>query len=356
MSVEEEIQIAEESDEEFTPLEYDVQSYPADYTLEVLYNKWKNNDIIIPKLQRRYVWKPQQASRLIESFLMGLPIPPIFFYVQSDQKYLVIDGLQRLQSVVMYFSGFFGEEDKLGKRKTFKLEGINPESRFYKKAFQELHPDDQRKLQNAVLRVIIIRQVNPKNDDTSIYHIFERLNTGGTILQDQEVRNCVYYGKLNDMLIRLNEYENWRKILGKPKEDPRQKDVQDILRYLALFHNGHNYKKPMKDFLSEYMSKNQNPDDKFIQDEEKRFKTTCDRIIAQLGERPLNPTGPLNLSKFDSVFIAFAKNQLSQPSNIKEKLVQLENNSDFLSLTSAATTDTEIVKKRLEFVNKFLFG
>ena len=116
-----------------------------------------------------------------------------------------------------------------------------------------------------------------------------------------------------------------------------------------------NYKKPMKDFLSSFMDRHRDPEGVFLQDEENRFKQTCDMIISKLGERPLNPKGPLNPSKFDSVFIAFAKNLPECPENIKEKLMQLERNAEFESLTSDATTDTEVVKKRLSFVNEFLF-
>jgi hypothetical protein len=240
----------EEKGEELTPLEYDISVFPADFTLEVLYQKWNNKEIVIPKFQRSYVWKLKQASRLIESFMMGLPIPPVFFYIGSDQKYLVIDGRQRLETVFYFFDGYFGSSDERGRRKEFKLEEINPQSRWFHKKFTDFEESDQRKLKNTVLRAIVIRQLQPEKEDTSVYHIFERLNTGGTILKDQEVRNCVYSGKFNDLLLELNEYPAWRQILGYRKLDARQKDVQLILRCLALHERSEKYEVPMKDFLS----------------------------------------------------------------------------------------------------------
>ena len=250
-----EISESELKDEEFTPLKYEISIVPADYTLEVLHHKWKKEEIEIPEFQRSYVWKIGQASRLIESFMMGLPIPPVFLYVQDDQKYLVIDGRQRLQTVFYFFDGVFGEPDSRGRKREFRIEGINKENKWSKARFEDFDEKDKLQLRNTVLRTILIKQQDPKQGRTSIYHIFERLNTGGTSLQDQEVRNCIFAGSLNKLLVELNDYENWRKILGKVKRDTRQKDVQLILRYMALFHNNKKYKRPMKDFLSEFMEK-----------------------------------------------------------------------------------------------------
>jgi len=235
------------------------------------------------------------------------------------------------------------------------LEGINEESKWYKKRFVDFDEPDKRRLKNTVLRTVLVKQTDPKQDHTSIYHIFERLNTGGTSLQDQEVRNCIYSGQLNTLLTKLNEYQNWRNILGKPKPDSRQKDVQLILRYLSLFHNKHEYKRPMKDFLSKFMDKNTNPSEEFLQSEEQRFKKTCDLIIENLGERPFNPKGALNPSVFDGIFIAFAKNIDSIPSDIKTKVEKLRENTDYKKFTSEATTDPPVVQNRLRLAEEALF-
>ena len=347
---------SELKDSELTPLKYDISIIPADYTLEVLYHKWNAKEIVIPQFQRSYVWNIVQASRLIESFMMGLPIPPVFFYVQDDEKNLVIDGRQRLQTIFYFFDGYFGEPDNQGRRREFRLEGINDQSKWYRKRFEDFEESDKRQLKNTVLRTVLVKQLDPKQDHTSIYHIFERLNTGGTSLQDQEVRNCVYSGKLNLLLGELNEYPNWRAILGKPKPDARQKDIQLILRYMSLFHNSENYKRPMKDFLSKFMDTNTNPPKEFLQTEENRFKKTCDTIVENLGERPFHPKGALNPSVFDSIFIAFAKHLDSIPKNISERVNSLRDDVKFKDLTSNATTDPPIVLGRMNLAESKLFG
>jgi len=345
---------SEVEDSESTPIEFEIATYPADYTLEVLYQQWKSGDIVIPKFQRGFVWKIEQASRLIESFMLGLPVPQIFVYANPEEKSLVIDGQQRLKSIFFFFDGLFGEEDRSGKRKVFKIEGINERSKWLNKTFADFTDADKRKLRNSVLRAIVIKQLNP-NDDTSVYHIFERLNTGGTLLKNQEVRNCVYWGKLNDLLMELNSYSAWRKLLGKQKFDSRQRDVEMILRYTALYHWAKDYRKPMKDFLSTFMKKNRNPSDKLVEQERERFTKTCDLILSSLGEKPFNPRGALNTALFDSVFVAFAKHLDSSPDDIRARYEALKADGDFDRYTRSSTTDIEVVKGRLEKAEEILF-
>lgn len=204
----ENLEFEEESVDETTPLDYGVWHMPADYTLELLYYKIKNKEIEIPQFQRGYVWSATQASRLIESFIMGLPVPPVFLFAKPDNRMLVVDGTQRLMTIFYFFEESF--ERRLGEpSRTFRITGINHDSRLYGKQMSTLEETDALKLKNTVLRAIQIQQVRPEKDHSSIYHIFERLNTGGTSLKDQEVRNCVYHGKLNDLLVNLNDNESW---------------------------------------------------------------------------------------------------------------------------------------------------
>jgi uncharacterized protein with ParB-like and HNH nuclease domain len=119
-------------------------------------------DIVIPKFQRKYVWTIKQASLLVESFLLGLPVPPIFLYVTEDNRYELIDGQQRLLSMVYFLEGYFGEPDKRGRRQTFRLTGLSDKSPFRFKNFEGLEEKYQRKLRASVLRAVNIRQLSPK--------------------------------------------------------------------------------------------------------------------------------------------------------------------------------------------------
>ncbi|MGH8655377.1 MAG: DUF262 domain-containing protein, partial [Gammaproteobacteria bacterium] len=112
---------SEDEDYESAPPDYQISTYPADFTLEVLHQKWKADDILIPEFQRGFVWKQVQASKLIESFLVGLPVPAVFLYCErKSQKFFVIDGQQRLKSIFYFIEGYYGPESQ-GTRRVFRL-------------------------------------------------------------------------------------------------------------------------------------------------------------------------------------------------------------------------------------------
>jgi len=242
----EEIEVDDVSEESDTHIEYDIATYPSDLTLSVIHEMWKNEEIIIPSFQRNFVWNIKQSSGLIESFLVGLPVPQIFFYISEKNKNLVIDGQQRIMSIIFFLEGYFGKENLQGRRQVFRLSGLDPKSPYFNKRFVDLSESDQRKLKSAVLRAVNIRQLAPHDQSTSMYHIFERLNTGGTPLKPQEIRNCVFHGPIIDVLHELNDNADWRTIIGKKMLDKYQKDVEQILRIYALTERGDKYEKPMK--------------------------------------------------------------------------------------------------------------
>lgn len=334
------------------PTVYDLLTYPADFTLEVLTQKFARNEIAIPEMQRGYVWKQPQASRLIESFLLGLPVPPIYLYSEkASETLLVVDGQQRLRSIAYYFSEVFGEE-KNGKKSVFRLI-LDDKNKYNGKVFSELFEEDIRRLKNSVLRAFIMKQITPE-DNTSIFHAFQRLNTGGTLLNPQEVRNCIYDGEFNRLLKQLNLHESWRSIVGRTEPDKRLKDVELMLRFLALYEKGDAYEKPMKDFLSNFMSTYR--DGRANQGFEELFVTVADNVHRTLGNRPFHLRAGLNAAAFDGVFVAFARHPAEIPDNIGEKFKQLIADEKFSVLIASGTTDVDTIRNRLSLVAEYLFG
>ena len=346
-----------EGDDGTTPQRYNIMYMPADYTLGTLYDMWKNKSIAIPEFQRGYVWTPRQASRLIESFAMDLPVPPVFLMMNDDQNAVVIDGMQRLLTVFYFFGGRYEKKGWRESGSEFKIVGINKENELYGKRFADLPEPTQKRLKNQVLRSMLIRQIPPSTGGTAIYHIFERLNTGGTLLSEQEIRNCIYSGGLNDLLRDINGDKDWRLILGKPHPDPRMKDVQLALRCMALLHGGGGYRAPMKDFLSRFMHDARNPADGFIQEEKKRFGRVCRSVVEGLGERPFhNDRGALRAPLLDAVFVAIAQNGGRCPENAKDRIEALKSDGEFASFSGTSSADTASVKGRLAAARRILFG
>lgn len=357
---------SEEEDKESSPSSYEVVTYPADFTLEVLVNKIKGDppEIQIPGFQRRFVWRQAQASKLIESFLLGLPVPPIFVFTDAQNIQQVVDGQQRLKSIGYFFEGYFGPEDK-GRRPVFRLVGLNENSPYLNLTYKDLqvkHQAAARKLKDSVLRAFVIKQLNP-NDNTSVFHVFERLNTGGTLLKGQEIRNCVYAGHFNDLLVEVNGHNSWRQLFGKKEPDARQRDIELILRFFALLHNSNSYRKPMKDFLSDFMKVNQAAEKdvdgsklKKLKGFRTEFTDTVDDILGALGPKPFHLTGGLNAAVFDAVFVAFALHKGNVGKDIKARYTRLNTDLQFKEAITSHTTDVEAVETRLKRASKILFG
>lgn len=347
------IDIEAEEDEE-SYVTYDIATYPSDLTLSGIFEQWKDEEILIPDYQREFVWSQKQASLLIESFLVGLPIPPVFLYIDESNKYVVIDGQQRITSVVYFFEGYFGGEDQKSKRTIFKLIGLSPKSPFLNKSFTELTDSDQRKLRGAVLRAMNIRQLSPKGEPTAAYHIFERLNTGGTPLKPQEIRNCVYRGRVVERLRELNRNSDWREILGKEDVDKHQKDVELILRLFSLFENLENYQRPMKDFLSMSMKRNLNFDSDNAKAFEVLFAKVASRIVAELGSKPFSSRGPVNSALLESVFVSLLRLGGPGIADFRSRFEVLRVNPKFQETISQSTANEEVVRARHAIAHQVL--
>lgn len=323
---------------------YTISSYPTDPTLEGLHLRWQRSEIEIPPFQRGWVWTHAQASQLIESFLLGLPVPPIFLYREpKTQHLLVIDGQQRLRSICGFFDGC------LANVPDFYLRNVDP--RWEGKRYNDLNEADRIRLRDAVLRAIIVQQTVPE-DNSSVYHVFERLNTGGTHLNPQEVRNSAAHGPFNDLVVELNNNFGWRQIFGRDKPDPRMRDVELIIRFLALYEGSEQYYKPMKKFLNDYMGKHQW--EKSEQPFRDTFEQTVDRVVDALGPRPFHIRRGINAAAFDSVMMAFARAG-EVPPDIKGRWGNLLSNPSFDEATRSSTTDVDTVDRRIKIASEILF-
>ncbi|AFY41977.1 DUF262 domain-containing protein [Nostoc sp. PCC 7107] len=340
----------EDEGDEILPFQYSITSYGADYPVDGLVKRLENGSIYIPSLQRHYVWKLEQASRFIESLLLGLPVPGIFLSKEKEtQKLLVIDGQQRLRTLQYFYVGVFQVN---GKDKEFALKGVQPQ--FEELTYQSLSDEDRRRLDDSIIHATIVNQDEPSEDDSSIYHIFQRLNTGGTTLESQEIRSSIYHGEFNDLLKQLNNNSAWRSIYGKNDKNIRMRDEELILRFLALYFKGNEYKRPLKEFLNKFMGKNRHL--KYYSGEKIRdvFETTINKIYQCIGTRAFKPKRTLNASVFDAVMIGVArrleKSDINDCEQLKLQYTNLLEDPSFLEVTvkTARTSEEENVKERIE--------
>ncbi|NJK79246.1 MAG: DUF262 domain-containing protein [Chloroflexaceae bacterium] len=329
--------------EESLPLKYSISSYGADYPVDSVVKRIKNSDIIIPSFQRGYVWTLTRASRFIESLLLGLPVPGIFLARDLDtNKLLVIDGQQRLKSLQYFYDGHFeptGQE--------FTLKGV--QSEFEGKSYQTLLEEDRRRLDDSIIHATVIKQDEPKDDDSSsVYHVFERLNTGGVSLQPQEIRASISRGAFNDLIKTLNKNEAWRSIYS-IRKSPRMKDQELILRFFALYFRLDTYKKPLKGFLNTYMHDNRRLKLQSAEVLTNLFTVTITKIYECIDVRAFRPRRTLNAAVFDAVMVGvarrLAKGDIVNCEMMRDKYENLLQNPEFITATDASTDERNVERR-----------
>jgi hypothetical protein len=253
---------------------------------------------------------------------------------------LVVDGLQRLSSLTAFLTGKFPDSDK-----TFRLERVS--EKYEGKSFNDLEPEDKRQINNTIIHATIFQQSLPSDDDSSVYLIFERLNTGGTPLQPQEIRAALYHGPFCDFLTNLNDVESWRKIFGRTSR--RRKDEELILRFLAFLYSKEDYAAPMTRFLNRFMAANRTLGklkEKQVQEE---FEKTFNFIFATLGNSAFRPIRSLNAAVMDAVATTVARHKLYDKLTKKQfvdRYNKLLKKKDFTEATSTSTADESVVDQR----------
>ena len=311
-------------------------------TIKELYDE---GDIIPqPTYQRDYVMDNKQASKLIESILIQIPIPTVYLCEESDGRLSVIDGQQRITSIVRFL------------KNEFDLRGLEELKTLNKKYFKDLDKSMQRTIKTTTLNSIVIL----KESQELKYEIFARLNQGSTKLKPQELRNCIYRGSFNDMLEELADY-HLLKILY--REENKRKNYQEyILRFFAL-RNESDYKSSLKRTFNDYMAKHQNDSEEEIQNFKKNFTSTMDIIKQVLGETAFCVYDRQNSkflntfsgSVYDSIAVAFAKfnnhDLMAHADEIRMAIEEIKrNNLTYQDYTYASSGDKRRVIGRIQII------
>lgn len=330
-----------------------------------LVRRMDKGDIVIPQLgdsslknldvnlfQRGFVWNKKQMDSFVESMLLGYPTPSLFLVNQSDGRMLVLDGQQRLVTLRMFYSGLYNE-------KVYKLNLAD--SPFDGHSYASLEADSRRFLDNTYLSATIIRLEDGAHAADAVYDVFARLNSGGTKLTPHEIRMALYNGPLMETIDRLNRAPEWRFLYG-GEPNRRFRDHELILRILALYLDGDEYKKPLGSFLNNFAQNHRSDDDKsagiseacqLFQKSAMYYKNLNNPMLFSTTERR-----QINSSKADSLMVGLMKH-LKQGLPVSEEMLSrvletLAASEKYSDAIMKATSDEQSVSSRIHEVIRAL--
>jgi len=364
--------------------------YPLDTIKAMLDSRQgdKPKYILNPEYQRRKRWDNTRKSRLIESFIMNVPIPPIFLYEVDYSIYEVMDGQQRLTAIYDFYQG------------RFELKGLEYWRELNGRNYDNLPEQVKRGIDRRYLSSIVLLAETAKSQEEaeSLKRIvFERLNSGGEKLTPQETRNALHNGKFNQLCMELAKNDNFRKMWRLPLESEveslllkseeelqeeeqqpniltrlasyrKMEDVELVLRFFA-YRNLKNLKSPIDEFLNEYLKQANSWSDEVLFALESIFKQTIDLVYQVFGDEAFLPPPRLRKSKtprksvYDPLMQVFSRNldkkdRIIQNSERISKEMYL--NEDLVypgkdrSLFDARYNDRQDVESRIEYFQKFL--
>jgi len=339
----------------YDPTKEDIDIREAPHTVFELMRKYDQKKLIInPDFQRNLVWKLEQKSRFIESIILNFPIPPFYVNQTREGKYIVVDGLQRTSTLHEFVN------DK------FELKGLEALPKLNEYDFSELATlggDYQTRIEDKKLSLYVIK---PSVSIQVVYDIFNRINTGGTMLNRQEVRNCIFIGKATELLKELSEEEYFKKAIDNGISHTRMKDREAVLRYLAfsIFDYKTDYHGDMSDFVEDAMREINMMPDTEIEELKADFQRVMTLTFEFFGESNFRLSSKqtrgsrINIALLESVCYFFsAKNDSFLRKNkphIQKNFTQLLKNRNYLEAVRFTTSNKTSVINRFKLAQEIL--
>lgn len=316
--------------------------------------------VLTPDYQRNYLWDNKKSSKLIESILLNIPIPVIYASEEEDGKWNIIDGLQRLNTLNRFY------------KNQFKLSGLEVLNELNGKTYSDLSDNLKSKVDRGDLTIILLLESSSRDIQ---YDIFMRLNTGAVQLNEQELRNCLYRGKLNDLIKTKMIYnEDFIKLFNFNILHKRMIDVEIILRYLSFSNNYNkekniieNYDGRIKNLINNFMLEYQNADDKILEEFQNKFNENikkCRLIFEDKAFKKMNINGRyetrINRPLYETIMLCFEQYSLDELLSKKDRILYetecLLKNTEFNDLISTATGNTSKTNKRITMYSDLLKG
>lgn len=342
--------------------EREIRTTAVDFSFGELLNLHNDNEIVIrPEYQRLFRWSTEQRSRLIESIILGLPIPPIFLIEGEDGVLELIDGLQRTSSVLQFL-----DNESIGEPELV-LTGCDIVPELNGSSFKKLPLAIRMKVKRAPIRATII---NKSGDAFVKYEMFKRLNTGGSMLSAQEIRNCssrmVEGGKIfYDAIQEMAQYQSFSKAISRLPDNfkERRADEELVIRFFAVTTYKENYKGNIEEWLDSFMEDVLFKKIDFnIKKQRSNFEKVFDLIFEKAEDKAFTrfnddgqPIGRLAPAYYEAAVSAFTNkyNTIKKmtPNNVIEKLRTAYSTDAFKDATGPGANTTGKLNSRIEVVS-----
>lgn len=324
------------ADKQIKEMQKQIDYDTKDFTIELLITKFNKEDFFIPKYQRKFIWQQKNKTLFLESIFLGLPIPFMFFADCEDGTQEIIDGAQRMQTLVEFYNN------------ELQLSGLKKLTNLNEFRFKDLSEVQQRKFLNKTLRIIVLEENTPS---AARQDLFYRINTTGKRANDSEIRRGSYPGPFTSFIEECSTNQDF--ISLSPMSENRCKRYERfefVLRFFAYLNDYSNFSHNVNDFLDDYLIRNQEKFNK--SDFENEFK----RMISFVKNNfPYGFAKSKNAKstprvRFEAISVGVALALRINP-NLKIKNVDWINSPEFKDYTTSDASNNEgKLKKRVEYV------
>lgn len=307
-----------------------------------------------PAYQRKFRWKPEDESRLVESLMLGLPVPSVFVAANADFSLEVVDGLQRVSTLVHFLEPRDKDLRRIGRESALSLVGLEKLEKLEGLTFTRLPEEVQRYFGRLGIRVTTLTD---KSDKNVRFQLFERLNRGAVALSPQEVRTVVYRGPFIDLLKELAEGSAYRDLvkLQQSQEDDGTR-AELVLKFFAYLERFDEYDGRVTEFLNEFADQNVNASKIKIDQRRELFDASV-RAVATATGTPFLREGyhstPLN--QIEAALVA-AGRLISTGRAIRDSAPELLNDSDLVNASTKGTNTLPAFRRRTQRAEELLAG
>lgn len=330
------IEERQEADLQIKEMQKEIDYDTKDYTIELLVDKFNKNDFFIPPYQREFIWLQKNKTLFIESIFLGLPIPFMFFGDCSDGRMEIIDGAQRVQTIVEF------KNNKLqisGLKKLTKLNG------FY---FKDLSEAQQRKFLNKSLRIIVLEETTPVSARQDLFY---RINTTGLKANDSEIRRGSYPGPFTSFIEECSKNEDFIKLSPMSQDRvKRHERFEFVLRFFAYLNEYENFGHDVNIFLDDYLIKN------LVNFDKEKFTNEFESMVKFVKENfPFGFAKSVNAKatprvRFEAISVGAALALREKP-DLKINDLEWINSEEFKEYTTSDASNNEgKLKIRVEYV------